>query len=307
MERRGALLFVGLWAGCGSVKGGADAAVIDGRAVDAPTACARDAPFGAPVQVPGLDTTNSEEHASFSPDELTAYFTSTRPTGIGGADIWYATRATRNDPFGAAALMTGIDTASNEDGAVLTADGLTLYVATDNPTIATSWDIATSTRSSTTAVFGALSDVAGINFPGIDVFPSISPDGTTIYFESQGPTGNATQRIFRATRTTGPFGTPAEVTELMSDGHEGNPVIAADGLSIFFASTGSGGLGIGDIWLATRASISDPFGTPVDVTTVSSTSDDWPVWLSSDNCRLYLASTRAGGSGANDLYVAARN
>ncbi|HVP13421.1 MAG TPA: PEP-CTERM sorting domain-containing protein [Phycisphaerae bacterium] len=47
-------------------------------------------PFGSPALIPGINSTYDDVNAVLSPDGQTLYFRSTRPGGMGGADIWYA-------------------------------------------------------------------------------------------------------------------------------------------------------------------------------------------------------------------------
>jgi hypothetical protein len=102
------------------------------------------------------------------------------------------------------------------------------------------------------------------------------------------------------------FGAPSAVAEINTAGlADEHPVVSADGLTIFFSSTRPGGLGNIDVWTAARASSGDPFGTPMDVGAVSSSSKDIPDWISPDGCRLYLHSDRNGGSPHE--YVATRS
>lgn len=59
--------------------------------------------------------------------------------------------------------------------------------------------------------------------------------------------------------------------------------------------------------MATRSTRDDGFGPSVSLTNVNSIgATDVPVWLSSDGCRLVLASLRPGGSGGMDLWIAER-
>jgi hypothetical protein len=46
---------------------------------------------------------------------------------------------------------------------------------------------------------------------------------------------------------------------------DGGPSISADGLSLYFASARPGGEGMEDLWLATRRTIGDTFGPPVNL------------------------------------------
>jgi len=55
-----------------------------------------------------------------------------------------------------------------------------------------------------------------------------------------------------------------------------------------------------------RASTSATFPTPTLVPELNSPQDDMPGWLSSDNCRMYMTSTRITGD-SYDLFMAERS
>ena len=89
------------------------------------------------------------------------------------------------------------------------------------------------------------------------------------------------------------FGTPTNLgSTVNSQSDDTAPSISADGLSLFFDSFRSGGSGGQDLWVTTRATISDPWGTPVNLgTTVNSSSHDAQPNISSDGLSLYFSST----------------
>jgi len=62
------------------------------------------------------------------------------------------------------------------------------------------------------------------------------------------------------------FGEPVNLGAIVnSSSNDGLPCLSADGLSLFFASLRSGGLGGWDIWVARRATIDDDWGAPVNL------------------------------------------
>src|SRR2546425_8336215 len=57
--------------------------------------------WSTPVNVgPPLNTAYNDNYAVLSRDELTIYFTSDRPGGLGLEDLWFATRASVDSPWG---------------------------------------------------------------------------------------------------------------------------------------------------------------------------------------------------------------
>ena len=94
----------------------------------------------------------------------------------------------------------------------------------------------------------------------------------------------------------------------------GSPSFSNDSLVMYFDSEnrpgGYGGFGIWggfDIWVATRKTVDDDWGTPVNLgSPVNISGRDGCPCISSDGLTLYFDSIRPGGSGSNDLYVATR-
>jgi len=86
---------------------------------------------------------------------------------------------------------------------------------------------------------------------------------------------------------------------------DSTPGISADSRSLYFSSTRSGGPA--DLWVTTRATVSDPWDPPVNLGPMVSSSytDDTPS-ISADGLTLYFSSFRPGGLGTMDLWIATR-
>ena len=87
-----------------------------------------DASWNAPVNAgPTVNSTRSEWEPELSANGLALLFHSDRANENGGTDLWIARRDSRNKPFGSAEnLGPDLNTASDEGGAALSSDGLTL-------------------------------------------------------------------------------------------------------------------------------------------------------------------------------------
>jgi len=85
------------------------------------------------------------------------------------------------------------------------------------------------------------------------------------------------------------------------------PEISRDGLSLYFASTRTGGFGATDLWVSQRPSKDAPWGAPVNLgTPMNSAGPDAAPHLSRDGHRLFFGSARAGGFGSLDNWVSWR-
>lgn len=91
--------------GTDSAVDAADATVIDASV----PRCDPKKPFGAPVLVSGLSTSDDDASARLSADELTVFF-ARGVAGSGAPDIYAATRASRDAGWGAPELVRGVNT-----------------------------------------------------------------------------------------------------------------------------------------------------------------------------------------------------
>jgi hypothetical protein len=268
-------------------------------------ACDPTSAFGAPVAIPDLSSTSRDDGLSLSPNARTAYLSSERLSYAGNDQIFVATKAAAGDTFNTPSLLAGIapdagSTGSESDFAPrISADGLRLYLTSYRGGSST---IYVATRTDVTGQFQAPQLVPGIYSPAgsSDKDQYLTPDETTMYFSSNrlGP-----QSLFRAIKDSGgTFGSPTEITELLAtppaDDH--SPVVSADQLTIFFASNRSGAT---RIWMAVRSSATAPFGAPQESTVLNIADDNYPQWLPSDECTLYIA---AGPYDAMHFYKATR-
>lgn len=87
-----------------------------------------------------------------------------------------------------------------------------------------------------------------------------------------------------------------------------HPAISRKGLSLYFISNRTPGVGGLDIWVCQRASVNDPWGPPQNLgPVVNSGSTENAPTLSPDEHLLFFASNRTGGYGGNDIWVSRRH
>ncbi len=267
-----------------------DAASGDALALET---CDPAAPFGTPVPIAELnDPTVDDGTLRLAPDELSGYFWSYRG---GNSDIYLATRPDRASPF-TVSTVSGLNTAKNEVDPTVSSDGTLLVFRHNGP----SDQLWTATRAAPAQFANPAVDAQLTSGAG-DVEPFWQVGGQELYFSSK---RSGDGDLYRSTYS-GTFSAPALVSELsVATSEEGDPVIAPDGLTIYFRSNRpSGGPMAFNIWTASRTVASGAFDVPTLVANVNSDADEGPSWLSLDGCRLYLSSDRAG---TNDIYVATR-
>ncbi len=105
--------------------------------------------FQAPELVPGVNSEAQDGQPFLSDDSRELFFYSTRPGGLGGPDIWVASRDRSRDPWGAPSnLGPNVNSAAPESRPSLSSDGTHLYFGTtrDAPVGEGSSDVFVATR-----------------------------------------------------------------------------------------------------------------------------------------------------------------
>jgi len=188
-------------------------------------------------------------------------------------------------------------------------DELELYVASGRP----DWsdgNIWMVKRASLHDAWGPLEKLGPqVNSSARDTGACISPDGREIYFTSDRPGGSGDSDIHVATRATknDPWEPAVNMGPRINSPAYDRPVgLSPDGLELFIVSNRPGGYGDADIYVAKRATPTDPWGNPVNLGPLVNTAyDDAPSPVP-DGLTLLIASPRPGGYGARDLWMSRR-
>lgn len=159
-------------------------------------------------------------------------------------------------------------------------------------------------------IFDTPTEVLNVNSSSRDFNPCISADALSLFFISNRPGGVGSMDIWVTTRETiyVPWGTPVNLgPTINSPVGDGGVSISSDGLSLYFSSARSSGYGNGDLWVATRDTTHNEWGTPMNLgLTVNSSADQCYPSISADGLALYFSSNQGGGYGAYDLWVTRR-
>jgi len=280
-----------LLAGCGRVG----FATVAGDASDCWSSWTSGSPrfTTEPVAVAGINTKAREKNPFVTADRTTLYFASDRAGGMGGTDFWRAVRASPDEPFGTPAPVPGLNSDADDGRVELVDDGLTAVLSSLRPPNLGGYDLWLATRSDLTAEF-VVTQLSAVNSKTDDKDPHFSSDGAHLYFS----VGSMSLSV--AERSGATFGARTPLPGLDDVPGGGDPNVSPDELAIVFSSQPQPQSAI-DLYVATRASTSDPFGTPAPLTAINTEYTEQDAFVTRDGCELWFASDRSNNV---DIYVA---
>ena len=255
-----------------------------------------------------------------APDGLSLYLASNRPGGLGGLDIWVATRPSKSAAWGAPRNL-GEPVNSTADDFCPTPvgkKGLFFVSREALPGACGQGDIYyTHERSPGTWVEPErlLCAPAGPNSALDEQGPSwVSASKTLrgkklLYFSRSSTSPAVAGDVFVSERREGArFGPATPVAEL-NDGtaNDIQPNVRADGLEVVLSSNRAGTVGGQDVWVATRSSLDAPWSTPVNLgTAVNTAAGETRPSFSGDGTEL-LFGRAPGPEGGSDVFLTTRS
>lgn len=274
---------------------------------------------------PGADAnfnTGAAEGCPFiSRDGKTFFIASDRPGGMGGLDIWIATRERVTDPWGAPENAGyPINTPSADFCPTLARDGHTFFFASNRPASPDGPGYCGTTPNAD--LYESRWGPDGfrppthlgceVNSPQDEHGPfllTLPGEGPVLYFSSarSASAGDASgdHDLYVSRFRGGAYGAPELVPGVNTMANDGQPNVRRDGLELFFYSNRPGSAG-NDIYSASRTS---PFAQWTDVSNlgpnVNSNFSETRPTSSWDGRTLYFGSTRQP-SMSNDIYLTTR-
>lgn len=211
--------------------------------------------------------------------------------------------------LGAPVAVTELNSASTDIEPYVSADGLTIFFASNR---GSTWDSYVATRPDLSSPFAnvAVNQQVSTDTDNETRF-ALTPDGLEGFLATDQPGGEGGADIWRATRSsaTTPFALAdfQPVAALNSAGNEWDPYPSGDGLRLYYViQNWAGGLGGSDVVVATRTSLQDPFGTPAGVAGINSADKEDNPAVTGDGRVIVFGSDRSGGQGGTDLWYAVR-
>lgn len=140
----------------------------------------------------------NEKSVSQSADGNTLYFSSNRPGGNGGFDIYYSTKNKKGEWGPSKNLGKVINTEGDEDGSFIQFDGKTLYFSSTGHEGMGGFDIFKSEYDSTSREWSNPENLGyPLNTPDDDVYFVMSKDGKTGYYATVREEGMGYNDIYR--------------------------------------------------------------------------------------------------------------
>jgi Tol biopolymer transport system component len=193
-------------------------------------------------------------------------------------------------------LVGGVaNTSAQESWPFLSSDGTSLYFSRSS----TSAGIYQATRSTNS---GPFTSVTGLTSLGEGTWaPRVTSDNLRMYYSGPGWTLKMTQR----NSVTDPWTAGTGIIELNSGRSLATPSVSSDELTIVFVGGNPTGDAHGaDLYMATRANKTSPFGNIIPLVNANSSYMDIDPFVSPDGLSLYFTSSR---SGMGQLYESTRN
>ena len=190
-------------------------------------------------------------------------------------------------------------------GVSISADGLSLYLASNRPGGHGHYDLWVATRPTIDDDWSApmnLGPTVNSQYPCMA--PSISADGLQLFFSDweygtmiPGGIGSTDTWMMTRENKEAAWSAPVNIGRPVNyTGGDICPTMSVDGLSLYFASGAArGGSGFYDLWVATRTTTDDDWGEPVNLgPIVNSSATDISPSLSADGLTLFFCRTFTG-------------
>ena len=255
---------------------------------------------------PLVNSPDSDFGPIVTADGNALYFTSFRDGGLGGQDIWMS-RFVDGEWTKAENLGEPINSKYHEGPDSFSVDESTMYFTRcdklGKPGIC---DIYTASWDDENKKWGKVENMGpGINSDYNDSNASISYDGKTIYFISDRPMDGSTVKnwdIFMSQKTMGKWGKAKRLDKTINTPkQEIHVMIHQDGKTLYFSSDGHGGFGGYDIFYSELED--GKWSQPKNMGDLTNTPrDDLYFTVPASGDLAYLASSRSGGMGQEDIY-----
>ena len=138
-------------------------------------------------------------------------------------------------------------------------------------------------------------------------FPWVSGDELRLYYSELTSSGKWIINVAERATKSNLWTFERTLSEINVSGYyDSHPELSEDELSLYFVSDQPGTMGGGDIWMATRASVSESFSNVANLTEINDTLGEGGPSLTADGLTMYFSSKRDGDS-YHSIYKAERS
>lgn len=167
--------------------------------------------WSVPEKLRGVNSNYWEGSICFSPDEKTVYFSSERPGGQGGRDIWFGQLLPDGSYGNIKNLGSTINTSFDEDAPFVTADGKTMFFSSTGHNSTGGYDVFRSDMKN--GKWGTPYNIGKpVNTNQDDKYYWVSADGQRAYYSTERKGGFGLQDIYLV--EPGMFGKPTALVVL---------------------------------------------------------------------------------------------
>lgn len=210
------------------------------------------APWSDPIAVDELNSSGDEETADLSHDGLTMYLASERSGGLGGTDLWVATRPALGARWSKPELIVELSSTADDAGAAPDSSQRTIVFHSRRAGGQGGRDLYMATRSTATASWNPPELIAELATTGQDADPFLTDDGLLVVYDSDRNSGSF-RELFVAIRASHEevFEQPMRLDTLDGPRADADPWWSSDGSYMAFSSSRSGDDEIFEVWLET--------------------------------------------------------
>ena len=252
--------------------------------------------LSAPRPVNELNSPQYEGDPYLAPDNQTFYLARATPD----FDVWISRREERGMPFDPPVIAGALSSIAEDNRVSLSGDRLIAAISTDRPG-SLAFDIWLANRATVADQFTNVSRalVGSANTGDNDYDPELSRDGLRLYYATGALAMHQISISTRMNRSSA-FSAPSLVMTLIPAAITADVTLSPDELVIVYSATIT--TEPFDLYFATRASISDPFGPSMPLASINNpTTLEGDAAFSPDGCELFFSTTRTG---QRDIYVA---
>ncbi len=274
-----------------------DSSAADSVSSSAPTG------ISAPMNITELNSPQSDFAPFVTPDGRKIYFASSRDGGIGGEDIYFS-RWEKGRWTNPRNLGRPTNSKYNEGAMCLSPDGDEMFITIcGGPDSYGGCDIYVSDKKGDR--WGEPRNLGkNVNSSWWDGHPTLSPSGDTLYFASDRFGGFGGIDIYYTYRTKKGWSKPKNIGYPLNNARDQtSPFLHIDGRTLYFSSSGHGGLGGLDVMMSRLDTLTGKWGKPLNIgPPVNTSGNDYFFSIPGSGDFIYFSSDRGAGYGGFDIY-----